>query len=96
MVDRPLLQEALRHVDQAAFALSRDVTEHERALALVELAELRALLSTAALQQAIEPRSTHAGPDCDDGEDGDDGPALLGRVRQEGNRPAAAGPARAQ
>jgi hypothetical protein len=53
MVDRAMLHEALRHVDQASLVLSTHPTEHELAVARAELGELRALLSAAALQDAV-------------------------------------------
>jgi anti-sigma regulatory factor (Ser/Thr protein kinase) len=83
MVDRALLHEALRHVDQAAFALSDDVTEQGRTVALAQLREVRALLSAAAYEQAAPARGAPATVP-DDRQEQDDGPALVERVRLDG------------
>jgi anti-sigma regulatory factor (Ser/Thr protein kinase) len=88
MVDRALLDELLRGVDQAAFALAGDATEHGRSAALAHLGDVRALLSAAALQEAAAPRG---GPGVSKGDEASGGPALARRVRLDGDpRPAAA------
>lgn len=87
MVDRTLLHEALRHVDQAAFALARDVTEHELAVARAQLDALRGLLVQAALAEGAPLRIPSApAQDC---ADEDDGPALVRRHSLDGDLLAA-------
>lgn len=86
MVDSALLQQALRHVEQAAFALSADVTEQELALARAQLDEVRALLSAAAYQLAAPPP---AGEVPDERDEDDDSPALVRRVALDGDLRAA-------
>lgn len=83
MVDSALLQEALSHVERAAFALSSDVTEQELAVARAQLDEVRALLSAAAYQLAAPPGAPG------ERDEGDDGPALVRRVGLDGDLRAA-------
>lgn len=87
MVDRTLLHEALRHVDQAAFALAGEVTERELEVARAQLEALRGVLTSAAFAEAAPLRIASAeGQDCDDE---DDGPALVRRHRLDGDLLAA-------
>jgi hypothetical protein len=81
-----LIHKALQHVEQAAFALSRDVTEDDLAAAMAELDQVRNLLSTAAFHEAEALRGGRAVPEGD----ADETPALTRRLPLDGDPRASA------